>query len=153
VRVRLTVQDGGRGRLFLPVPFDPNQQWTSKPRHHVNGTVKGRFVRGIIERHGEQWGLVMGAMWARDCGVAVGDNVVLDIEPEGPQRADLAEDLAAALDADKGAAAFWDGLAQFYRKGYLRWIDGTKRDPAERERRIARTVTALAAGVKDHRQA
>jgi len=151
--VKVTIEDGGRGRLFLPVPFDPNQKWTSKPRHHVGGTVNGRKMRGVIERYDEQWGVVMGAMWARDCGLAVGDTVVLDIEPEGPQRADLAEDIASALEANPAAATFWDGLAQFYRKGYLRWIDGTKRDPAERERRIARTVKALEAGVKDHRQA
>jgi Bacteriocin-protection, YdeI or OmpD-Associated len=152
VRLRVTVHDGGRGRLFLPVPFDPDELWTRKPRHHVGGTVNDRKVRGVVERYAEQWGLVMGAMWARDCGIAVGDQVLLDIEPEGPQRTDLAEDIAAALAANPRAGEFFDGLAQFYRKGYLRWIDGTKRNPAERERRIAKAVELLAAGVKDYRQ-
>ena len=50
------------------------------------------------------------------------------------------------------AGEFFDGLAQFYRRGYLRWIEATKRSPDERARRIARTVELLAAGVKDYRQ-
>jgi uncharacterized protein YdeI (YjbR/CyaY-like superfamily) len=67
-------------------------------------------------------------------------------------RSDLADDVAAALAANPPAGAFFDGLAQFYRRGYLRWIDATKRDPAERARRIAQTIGLLAAGVKDYRQ-
>ncbi|MBM0240493.1 YdeI/OmpD-associated family protein [Micromonospora sp. ATA32] len=54
------------------------------------------------------------------------------IEPEGPQRQDLAEDVAAALEAHPQAAAFFDSLAQFYRRAYLRWIDATKRQPDQR---------------------
>jgi hypothetical protein len=148
----VTVRDGGRGRVLLPVPFDPDEVWTLKPRHHVGGTVNGRRVRGVIERHDRQWGLLLGPAWSRDCGVAVGDEVELEIEPEGPQRADLAEDVAAALAANPQAGEFFDGLAQFYRRGYLRWIEATKRNPAQRARRIAQTIELLAAGVKDYRQ-
>jgi Bacteriocin-protection, YdeI or OmpD-Associated len=150
MRFTTTTTDAGRGRLLIPVPFDPNEAWTAKPRHHVGGTVNGHRVRGVIERHGDLWGLLLGRM--AGCAVAAGDEVELDIEPEGPQRADLAGDLAAALAANPRAAEFFDGLAQFYRRGYLRWIDATKRDPAERARRIAQTVDLLAAGVKDYRR-
>lgn len=41
-------------------------------------------------------------------------NVVLI--PEGPQRADLADDVAAALEGTPAAGAFYDSLAQFYRR-------------------------------------
>ena len=68
--------------------------------------------------------------------------------PEGPQRDDLAPDIAAALDATPEAGAFFDSLAQFYRKGYLRWIDATKRSPAIRAERIAEMVRLLEKGVK-----
>ena len=88
----------------------------------------------------------------RDCGITAGDDVEVQIEPEGPQRSDLADDFADALAANPLAGEFFDGLAQFYRRGYLRWIDATKRNPAERVRRIARTVELLVAGVKDYRQ-
>lgn len=132
--------------------FDPDEVWTRKPRHHVSGTANGRRFRGVLERRDRQWVLILGPAWLRDCGVALGDDVELDVEPEGPQRADLADDVVAALAANPRAGEFFDGLAQFYRRGYLRWIDATKRDPAERARRIARAVDLLAAGVKDYRQ-
>jgi uncharacterized protein YdeI (YjbR/CyaY-like superfamily) len=70
------------------------------------------------------------------------------LAPEGPQRVDLADDLAAALAANPAAAAFFDTLAQFYRKAYLSWIDGTKRRPDVRAARIAEVVDLLAAGIK-----
>jgi hypothetical protein len=41
------------------------------------------------------------------------------------------------------ARAFFDSLATFYRKGYLRWIDATTRRPDVRARRIAEMITLL----------
>ena len=52
---------------------------------------------------------------------------IVELAPEGPQRGDLADDIASALAANPAAAAFFDTLAQFYRKAYLRWIDATTR--------------------------
>jgi uncharacterized protein YdeI (YjbR/CyaY-like superfamily) len=77
-----------------------------------------------------------------------GQDVQVELTPEGPQRGDLADDIAAALAANRAAAAFFDTLAQFYRKGYLRWIDATTRRPDLRAGRIAEVVDLLAAGIK-----
>jgi uncharacterized protein YdeI (YjbR/CyaY-like superfamily) len=82
-------------------------------------------------------------------GIAIGDEVSVELAPEGPQRGDLAGDIAAALAADPAAGAFFDTLAQFYRKAYLRWIDSTTRRPDLRAARIAEVVGLLAAGVKE----
>ncbi len=147
-RFTATVVGAGRGRMRIPVPFDPDAVWGTKPRHHVGGAVNGVRVRGVVEPAADGFGLAIGPAWLRDCGVAVGDTVTVDIEPEGPQRADLAEDIAAALDAHPKAAAFFDGLAQFYRRGYLRWIDATKRRPEQRPQRIAEMIELLEAGHK-----
>lgn len=147
-RFTTSTDDGGRGRLLIPVPFDPDVIWGSKPKHHVSGTVAGHRVRGVIERHGAGHALAIGAMWRRDCGVEVGETVAVELRPEGPQRDELADDIAAALAADPAAAAFFDSLAQFYRKAYVRWIEATKRDPALRARRIAEVTELLQAGIK-----
>lgn len=69
--------------------------------------------------------------------------------PEGPQRDDIADDVTLALEAEPDAAAFFDGLAQFYRRAYLRWIDATKRRPEVRAERIAEVVDLLKAGTKE----
>ena len=73
-------------------------------------------------------------------GIAIGDEVTVELAPEGPQRGDLADDIAAALAANPAAGAFFDTLAQFYRKAYLRWIDATTRRPDLRAARIAEVV-------------
>jgi hypothetical protein len=46
------------------------------------------------------------------------------------------------------AGAFFDSLAQFYRRAYLRWVDATKRRPEQRPARIAEMVKLLEAGIK-----
>jgi uncharacterized protein YdeI (YjbR/CyaY-like superfamily) len=70
------------------------------------------------------------------------------LEPEGPQRGDLAPDLRAALEADPAAGAFFDSIAQFYRNAYVRWIEATKRRPDLRAARIEETVQLLRAHKK-----
>ena len=50
--------------------------------------------------------------------------------------------------ASPAAAAFFDALAQFYRRAYLRWIDATARRPDLRAARIAEVADLLAAGIR-----
>jgi hypothetical protein len=132
-----------KGRVLVPLPFDPDTVWGRKVRHHVAGTVDGMGVRGVVEDFGEVSGLLLGAAWRRDCGIAPGDPVSVLLAPEGPQRDGLPDDVAAALEAEPEAGKFFDSLAQYYRKAYLRWIDGTKRRPEIRVERIAEMVTLL----------
>jgi len=144
------------GRAVIAVPFDPDMTWGAKAHHLVGGTIQpvagtscGRRLRGRITPDGSRWAFTLNPMWMRDTGVAVGDEVIVELEPEGPQRGDLADDIASALDANPAAAAFFDTLAQFYRNAYLRWIDATKRRPELRAARIAEVVELLAAGTKE----
>lgn len=151
-RFTATVAPASRGRVLIPVPFDPGTVWGTKLRHLVGGTVGGRRVRGVVEPAGDGFGFTLGPAWLRDCGVAVGDSVAVEIEPEGPQRVDLAEDIAAALDAHPRAGAFFDSLAQFYRRAYLRWIEATTRRPELRAQRIAEVIQLLETGQKQRPQ-
>jgi hypothetical protein len=150
-RFTTTLAADVHGRAFVDVPFDPDEAWSPKPRHHVTGTINGRGIRAVIDTHGEKRGFTVGPAWLRECrgGVAIGDVITVEIVPEGPQRNDLADDIAAALDANPEAGAFFDSLAQFYRNVYLRWIDGTKRRPDVRALRIAEVIQLLKAGVKE----
>lgn len=137
------VTTGERRRVMVPVPFDPDTVWGAKSDHRVSGTVNGMDVRASVEPLADGFGIVLGAAWRRDRGVAPGDVVDVVLFPEGPQRDDLADDIRAAFDAEPVAGAFFDGLAQFYRQAFLRWIDATKRRPDERARRISEMVDLL----------
>jgi hypothetical protein len=142
------VAAGPGGRAVMVVPFDPDEVWGAKAEHPVGGTIDGRRVRGTILPDGSGWVFTVSPMWMRDAGVAAGDDVTVELAPEGPQRGDLAGDISAALAASPAAAAFFDTLAQFYRKAYLRWIDATTRKPDLRAAHIAEVVDLLAAGIK-----
>jgi Bacteriocin-protection, YdeI or OmpD-Associated/Domain of unknown function (DUF1905) len=144
------------GRAVIAIPFDPDETWGPKAYHLVGGTIDpvagtgyGRRLRGRVAPDGSQWVFTLNPVWMRETGVDIGDEVVVELEPEGPQRGDLADDVAGALAANPAAAAFFDTLAQFYRKAYLRWIDATTHRPEVRATRIAEVVELLAAGVKE----
>jgi hypothetical protein len=147
-RFSARVAAGPRGRGVITVPFDPDEEWGARPAHLVGGTVDGNFVRGSVTPDGGGWVFTVTAMWMRDAGVTAGATVAVELAPEGPLRDDLAADVRAALEANPAAGAFWDTLAQFYRKAYLRWIDGTARRPQLRAARIAEVTGLLAAGIK-----
>ena len=139
---------GPRGGAIIAIPFDPDRAWGAKAEHRVGGTINGRQVRGTITPGDRGWEFILTPMWMRDAGVAAGDDVTVELAPEGPQRGDLADDVRAALEASPAAAAFFDTLAQFYRKAYIGWIDATTRRPDLRAARSAEVVDLLAAGIK-----
>lgn len=148
-QVTTIAQAGPRGNVFVPIPFDPDLVWTAKTRHHVSGTVNGLRVRAVIEDRDGVWGFVLGPTALGGWKIEPGEELALVLTPEGPQRDDLDEDVSAALDAHPEAGAFFDSLAQFYRKAYLRWIDGAKRRPEVRAERVAELVDLLKAGHKE----
>ena len=143
------VETSAKKRVYVPLPFDPDEAWGVKREHRVHGTVNGMALRGVVERFDGQQGVVLGPAWRRDCHIEAGDEVRVTLKPEGPQRDDLAPDVVAALEAEPEAGAFFDALATFYRKGYLRWIDATKRRPEVRAERIAEMVRLCKEGVKE----
>jgi hypothetical protein len=148
-RFRGVIAAGPRGSAVIMVPFDPDEAWGAKADHPVTGTVGDCRTRTRLVPAGREWVLVVPLKRLISMGMAIGDEVSVELAPEGPQRGDLAADIAAALAANPAAGAFFDTLAQFYRKAYLRWIDSTTRRPDLRAARIAEVVGLLAAEVKE----
>lgn len=134
-------------RTLIAIPFNPNEVWGVKQRHHITGTVNGCQVRGSLGSDGSQYFLPLGAAWRRDNRVDTGVEVEVVLTPEGPQTDTLSADILAALDSDPAARAFFESLATFYRNAYLRWIAGARR-PELRSARIAEMVSLLKAGKK-----
>ncbi len=134
-------------RVFVPIPFNPNDVWGVKQRYHIKGTVNGHQVRGSLGSDGTQYFLVLGAAWRRDCDVDAGIKVDVVLSPEGPQSETLAPDIVSALDAEPKAKAFFESLATFYRNTYIKWIESAKR-PETRSARIAEMISLLKADKK-----
>ena len=114
----------------------------------MTGTVNGARFRGPLVRRAGGWVIQRGPKSAGAAILSDGEEVEVEIWPEGPQIGELAADIAQALAARPAARAAFEGLAQFYRNGWLRWIDGTKRRPEVRAERIAEMVRLLEAGHK-----
>ncbi len=128
--------------------FDPAEVWGARARYHVAGTIDGQpFRTALIEREGS-WRIVLGPRSGCAVRLQDGHHVEVAIWLEGPQLDGLAPDIAAALDARPRARAAFEALATFYRKGWLRWIDATKRRPDVRAERIAEMLDLIEAGHK-----
>ena len=145
----VVVERGVGGGVVVPVPFDPAEAWGARARYHVTGTVGGHPVRGPLSGEGAGAALVLGPAWCRSPGFEPGDHVQVVLGPEGPQLDTLAPDIAVALAARPAAREFFDSLATFYRTGYLRWVDATRRRPDRRAARIAEMVELLTTGHKE----
>lgn len=151
-RFRAVIAADRGDSAVITMPFDPDAAWGAKANHPVSGTINGCRIRTRLVSAGSGWVLPLAPKRLRDMGIAIGDGVNVELAPEGPQRGDLADDVAAALAANPAAGAFFDTLAQFYRKAYLRWIDATTRRPDLRAARIAEVVSLLAAGIKERQR-
>jgi hypothetical protein len=148
-RFRALITLDSRGHAVITVPFDPDEAWGTKAVHHVSGTVNGCRVRVTLAPGDTGWAFTLNPTRMIHTGIEAGSEALVELAPEGPQRADLADDISAALAANPAAGAYFDTLAQFYRKAYLRYIDATTRRPDLRAARIAEVVGLLANGIKE----
>ncbi len=98
-RFRARVTESPRGSGVIAIPFDPDKAWGGRAEHPGTGTINGGRVRGRITRSGDGWVFTVSPMWLRDSGVTPGQDALVELAPEGPQRSDLADDIAAALAA------------------------------------------------------
>lgn len=136
---------GASARLILPV--NPVEFWGLRSRYHITGTVSGYDIRGpLAELEDGIFALNLGEAWCRDHPVS--GVVAVCLRPEGPQLESLDPDLAEALAASPAAQAFFESLATFYRKGYLKWLAGSSRRPEVRRERIQEWIRLLEAGKK-----
>ena len=134
-------------RAYIEVPFDPNEVWGVKERHHITGTIDDHTIRGCLDTYQKRYVLQLGPAWLRDSELDEQAEVEVVLAPEGPQLDTLSPDVTDALRSDPQALAFFESLATFYRKGYVRWIEEAKR-PETRSKRIAEMMDLLRAGRK-----
>ena len=71
----------------------------------------GCRIRARLVPVGSGWVLTLAPNRLRGVGVAAGDDVIIELAPEDPQRGELADDIAAALEGQPAAGAFFDMLA------------------------------------------
>lgn len=142
-----TVQREGKF-TFVAIPFSPREVWGARPHYHVTGSINGFAVRGTLGVFGQDYFLRLGAAWMRDTGIGSGEPVMVSLQLEGTQEANLPVDMVKALSGNLKAKTFFDGLPTFYRKNFIRWIESAKREET-RTRRIDEMLKLLDEGKRE----
>ena len=148
MRFESTVELGGKTATGIPVPDAVIEALGSSKRPPVTITINGHTYRTTAVRMGGQFYVPLNAENRAAAGVAAGEDITVDIEPDtAPREVTVPDDLAAAMDDDTRAA--YDGLSFTHRKEWVRWVEEAKK-PETRATRIEKTVAGLRAGKKSH---
>ena len=146
MRFRATVELGGKTATGIEVPEEVVTALSSGGRPPVTVTIGGHAYRTTVARMGGRYLVPLSAENRTAAGVAAGDQVDVDIEPDtAPREVAVPADLAEALAGDDAARATFDGLAFTHRKEWVRWVEEAKK-PETRATRVTRTVESLRAG-------
>jgi hypothetical protein len=146
VRFEATLEARGRGHV-LALPFDARAE-LGAARVPVRVTVSGHTFRTTTMRYGGLDYIGLNREVREGAGVAAGDTITVELERDTePREVEVPPELAEALAGDREAKAAFDSFSYTHRKEYARWIAEAKREDT-RERRLARAVEMLRAGVR-----
>ena len=143
MRFSAQVELGGKTATGIQVPDDVVATLGSGKRPAVRVTLGGHTYRTTVAPMGGRFYVPLNAENREAAGVAAGQTVDVDIELDTDARElALPDDLAAALQADEPARAFFAELSYTHRKEWARWIEEAKK-PETRAARLEKTLAAL----------
>lgn len=146
MRFRTTIELHGRTATGLRVPDDVVAALGGGRRPPVRVTIGGHTYRSTVAPYAEASMLPLSAANREAAGVAAGDEVEVDLEPDTEERTiDVPADLADAL-AAAGVRAAFDALSFSNRRQRVELVTGAKQ-AATRARRVEKVVAGLAATV------
>ena len=136
----------GRTATYVVVPLDVRAVFGAA-RPPVRARINGAEVRTTLAPYGDRWYLPVNRAFRTAAGVAAGETVVVELEPDRePRSVTVPDDLAAALAAAPAAARErFEALSFSHRREYVEWIEEAKR-PETRARRIAGALERLVVG-------
>jgi bacteriocin resistance YdeI/OmpD-like protein/uncharacterized protein DUF1905 len=115
-------------------------------RPKVVVTVNGFQWRSSIARMGGAYWLGVSGERRAAAGIAAGEVLDVDVVLDTAVReVEVPADLAAALESEPGAKAFWEGMSFSNKSWHVLQVTGAKAAET-RARRVARTVAMMAEG-------
>lgn len=146
MKFRATVELHGKTATGIEVPDDVVAALGAGNRPAVTVTVGGHSYRTTATRMGGRFLIPLSAENRTAAGVAAGDEIDVNIEPDtAPRDVEVPADLAEALAKDEAAKTTFDALAFTHRKEWVRWVEEAKKAET-RATRLAKTIEALHAG-------
>jgi hypothetical protein len=145
MRFRSVVQLHGKTATGIEVPDDVVAALGPGKRPAVSVTIRGCTYRTTVAPMGGRFLIPVSAEIRKNAGIAAGDDVDVDIEPDtAPREVTVPSDLAAALAADADARRTFDGLSYSRQQRYVLSVEDA-RTPETRKRRVDKAVTELRA--------
>jgi hypothetical protein len=148
VREFTAILGGASGeRPSVEIPFDVRSEYGAA-RAKVIATVKGVKLRTTVAVYGGKSYIGFRKEIREAAGIAIGEKVTVQLEPDREERAvEVPGELAAALNKDARAKAVFDALSFTHRREYAQWIALAKKAET-RERRVKQSLEMLRKGTK-----
>jgi hypothetical protein len=129
----------------VELPFDAAVRF-GRVRAPVRGSVNGTPFRTTVAVYGGRQYIGFRKELRAAAGIAIGDEVTVELElDDSPRAVELPAELEAAFAVAPDARAAFDALASSHRRRYATWIDEAKRLET-RARRAEQAVAMLRAG-------
>ncbi|MGE5335692.1 MAG: YdeI/OmpD-associated family protein [Nitrososphaerota archaeon] len=146
MRFRAILQLDGKTATGIRVPVEVMSSFGQSKRLAVRVTINGYTYRSTVVVMGGEFKLPVSGEVREKAGIAAGDEVDVDLEPDTePREVSVPPDLAEALGADTDTRRFFDGLSISNRKRIVLSIE-TAKTAETRQKRVARAVEMLREG-------
>ncbi|MCC7452247.1 MAG: DUF1905 domain-containing protein [Anaerolineae bacterium] len=143
MKFRATILLSGKTATGIRVPPEIVEALGTGKRPAVRVTINGYTYRSTVTPLGGAFMLPISGEHRQGAGVAAGDEVEVDLEPDTtPREVTVPPDFAAALDQDTDAKRFFEGLSYSNKQRFVLSITDAK-TPETRQRRIAKAISTL----------
>jgi hypothetical protein len=145
----MLIKDDGTEGTALAMPFDVQQEFGTRGRVPVRGTINGFAFRSTLSPYGGVHYLPVNKALREGAKAQAGDMVSVVLERDNePRRVTPPPDFDRALKANRAALAAWEKLSYSHRKEYVGAIVEARK-PETRVRRIEKAIEELT--VKKHK--
>ncbi|MCX5043570.1 YdeI/OmpD-associated family protein [Aldersonia sp. NBC_00410] len=146
MKFRTVVELGGKTATGFEVPADVVAALGDTKRPPVQVTVNGHTYRSTVAPMGGRFLVPLSAENRTAAGVTAGEEVDVEIEADtAPREVTVPDDLAAALDAEPAARAFFNSMSYSNKRFHVMQVEGAKTE-ATRTRRVEKSLTMMREG-------
>jgi hypothetical protein len=144
---RATIRTEGKTATGFEVPEGVVERFGVGKRPAVKVTINGYTYRSTVAPFaGPVYMLPLAAEHRNAAGVAGGDEVEVTLELDSaPREVEVPPELAAALEADPKAKAFFDGLSYSNKRVFTLSVEGTS-NPDTKARRVEKAISLMREG-------
>lgn len=141
--IKLLKPDEVESAYFI-VPFNVQEEYGSKARVFVKGTIDGFPYRSSIAPMGNgKHAMLLNKEMRNAIGKSYGDTVKVVMERDDAKRIiEIPEDLKKALDLNPVVKNIFDTYAYTHRREFVNWITSAKK-PETRQRRIIQAIDKI----------